>query len=236
MYEVRVWTVRAVSSGAVWQTCFQTLSTDERARALRMRAGLPRDEFVTGRALLRCLLRQELEQEAREIVLREGPRGKPRVDGISFNVAHAGGLVVIAVCLDGEVGIDIERVDAGVKADEIAEAHFAAGEQAALAGSNDPAREFVRIWTRKEAVVKALGVGLGMRLNTFDVASNNRVEIEGDVIFLQDLVVASGWLGCVASLGCAREIKAASLDEKELLTLLCGTSTVSPVEVPRDCR
>lgn len=220
MREVRVWTVQAVSSGATWEACFKKLTAEEKTRALRMRAGVTRDEFITGRALLRCLLGREPGQEARELVLREGARGKPMVDGTSFNVAHAGGLVAVAICPEGEVGVDLERVDAGVNAEEIAEAHFAAGERTALATSNNRVWDFVRIWTRKEAVVKALGVGLGVALDGFDVAAGDRVVLGSEVIFLQDLTIASGWLGCVATVGHARQVKVTSLSEEDLLALV----------------
>jgi 4'-phosphopantetheinyl transferase len=103
-----------------------------------------------------------------------GPHGKPALDGTStpvdlrFNLAHSGRLALYAVALQVEVGIDVERVRAGVDFLGIAARFFSLREAAGLCRLSPELRTpaFVALWTRKEAAVKATGEGLSDRLAT----------------------------------------------------------------------
>jgi 4'-phosphopantetheinyl transferase len=73
---------------------------------------------------------------------------------------------------DGELGLDVEKVRHLESLTEMARKHFSPSEFAALDALADEARElaFYRCWTRKEAYIKALGEGLSMPLDVFDVS------------------------------------------------------------------
>jgi len=148
------------------------LDDADRARCATLRLPADRARFATGRVLVRRALAAELGVDAAQIVLHTccercgGPHGKPVLAApaaaIEFSIAHAGERVVVATSRCGAVGVDVERVraaadlatpDAGVLGD---------AERAALQALAPDERDaaFIRIWARKEAVLKATGEGL----------------------------------------------------------------------------
>lgn len=106
--------------------------------------------------------------------------------GVFFNLSHSGGWTVVALS-DGEVGVDVQQVrpvDAGV-----AKRFFTDGERRQIEAAGDGATElFYRIWTVKEAYLKALGTGLNRPLNSFSV----RLTAGGAKI--DDGAEGAGWL------------------------------------------
>jgi len=149
------------------------LSADERRRAASFVFAADGRRFVVGRARLRQILSRYVAMPPEALRFRYGLHGKPALSPArpapNFNLSHSGGLaaLVIASC---HVGIDIEEVRPVDGA--VAERFFSAGENAALRGLRgaDWRDAFYRCWTRKEAVVKALGKGLSLRLASFDVS------------------------------------------------------------------
>jgi 4'-phosphopantetheinyl transferase len=101
--------------------------------------------------------------------------GKPGIDErlgvgeVAFNLSHTRGLVAVALASHGAVGVDVEEID-GAKADfAVAEAHFAPAEVELWrrAPAADRTICFYRLWTLKEAYLKAIGAGLGAPLDSF---------------------------------------------------------------------
>lgn len=151
-----------------------TLSADELERAGRYRVESARRSFVAVRAALRRVLGARLGLAPAEVRLAVDGYGRPSVDGpVSFNVSHSGALGLIAVA-DGErrVGIDVEQVRPETDFRSLAARFFHPEEAAAIGDRRDA---FFRCWTRKEAVVKALGHGLSHPLDGFVV----EVDAEG---------------------------------------------------------
>jgi 4'-phosphopantetheinyl transferase len=141
------------------------LTPDERARASRMVRPGSRAAFVITRGMLRRLLARRLGEEAASLRFAYGRYGKPWLPvhpQLSFNVAHSAGRAVIAISHAGPVGVDIERVDPAVDIELLIPRCFSVPEAAVLASLSGPARRraFFDGWARKEALVKALGVGL----------------------------------------------------------------------------
>lgn len=200
--EVQVWRVSAtrelVSVGEA------LLSADELERMQRLRVPLARDEFVVGRALLRVLVGAALGCEAREVGFDFGAAGKPSVagGGVEFNVAHSRGEVLIALCREGAVGVDVEWVNAGIEALHVARSSFAAAEVQAIEAAVGSARveAFFRVWVKKEALVKAHGGGLVMGLDTFAVSADAEEEAVkvGEEWVVRGIEVREGWMGAFA--------------------------------------
>lgn len=127
-----------------------------------------------------------------------GEHGKPYapdLHGIEFNLSHSGQHALIAIARDQPIGIDIEAQGRRRSIDDIAERFFAPAESKALRAVPEATRDaaFLRLWTGKEAVLKALGEGISFGLD--------RVEFEldgtGNVVALRHvaspLAETSGW-------------------------------------------
>jgi 4'-phosphopantetheinyl transferase len=134
-----------------------------------------RERYVTARGILRRLLSGYLLIEAREIVFGYGDRGKPHlvgVEGLAFNVSHADDMAIYAIASGREVGIDIESIGRTVAIEGVARTAFSAHECEVLAALPVDARRaaFFRLWTRKEAYIKARGEGFGYPTRSFSVS------------------------------------------------------------------
>lgn len=150
------------------------LSAEERARAGRFTAADARTRFITVRAALRDILSRYLASDRLDVPFSSGPHGKPALAGsdLAFNLAHSGGMALVGVARGTEIGVDIEKIREGRDLENIAARFFSLAEESALARLSEeeylPA--FYRCWSRKEAVIKALGEGLACPLHSFDVS------------------------------------------------------------------
>ncbi|MFM1872310.1 MAG: hypothetical protein RL398_1732 [Planctomycetota bacterium] len=148
------------------------LSPAELQRVDRFRFVDHRRRFQIGHSALRRILACYLGVDPRAIEFTQGARGKPYLAsaGPYFNLSHSGKLALIAVSRS-EVGVDLEKVRRLDSLTEIARRHFAAPEFATLESLQGAERElaFYRCWTRKEAYIKALGEGLSLSLDSFEV-------------------------------------------------------------------
>lgn len=159
------------------------LRDDERRRAGRFRLARDRRRYVVARGRLRQLLATRLGTHPRSVELSCGAHGKPclapgsaAVD-LRFNVSHSGDFALFAFCRGREVGVDVEAVQPMQDADAIARQFFSRGELQAYRALAPHDRElgFFTCWTRKEATLKALGVGLQSPLSEFDVPPGLRL-------------------------------------------------------------
>jgi 4'-phosphopantetheinyl transferase len=214
--EVHVWIVPVTVGDAEAVEGFETLALAERARASRLRSEVARRCFVQRRASLRAILAGYLGVAPRQVGFAVNEYGKPslilpRTSGqLSFNAAQSGTVAVIAVARSGRIGIDVERLRPLAGAESIATRFFAAGEAATILGLHprDRIGEFFRMWTRKEAVVKALGGGLSIPLDAFEISLQPRELPEilrwdipgaGPVpLRIYDLEIAEGYVGALA--------------------------------------
>ena len=157
----------------------RTLSPDERTRAGKFRFERDRSRFVAGRARMRSILAHYLGAEAGRLRFAYEANGKPGLagaeaaTGLHFNLSASDGVGVLAVQLEEEVGVDVERVRPVPDATGVAGRIFAPEEIAALRAVPPDAIEaaFFSLWTRKEAAVKCLGSGLSFPTRSFAVAT-----------------------------------------------------------------
>ena len=124
---------------------------------------------------------------------------RPHCPGIELSLAHADELAVISVAEKG-VGIDIEPVGAIPQAevDDMADFVLGPSERAAFArcARGERAHELLRLWTRKEACLKAIGQGIGDR----PLADVNAQEISASGATVLDIAPHPGFIGAVAVL------------------------------------
>lgn len=146
------------------------LSAEEVARADRFVRPEHGQAYRVGRGRMRHVLSEWLGCAPADVRFTLGPTGKPSLpDGPSFNLSHSGALACLAVHPDLTLGIDIEAprpVEDGV-----ARRFFSPAEFTSLSKLPPDLWQagFYRCWTRKEAIVKATGIGMGARLDAFDV-------------------------------------------------------------------
>lgn len=153
----------------------QLLSRDEMDRTGGYRRAAEGVRYAVGRAMLRTIIGRYLDRDPHELAFVYGSHGKPALpdrsgqERLRFNLSRSKGLGVLALRLDGDIGIDLERVRPVPTALDIGRRYFAPQEFDALL-SLPPTRvdaAFFSYWTRKEAVVKSTGLGMSQRMDAF---------------------------------------------------------------------
>ncbi|MFF9058324.1 4'-phosphopantetheinyl transferase family protein [Streptomyces sp. NPDC014882] len=181
--EVLVWWARA---GDARPALLVLLDAVERARHEATVRPADKARFLVGCALSRIALGELLGVPPADVPLRRvcprcgGPHGKVRLavpEGspyadVDFSVTHSGEVVGVAVCRGAAVGLDVEDGGVALDVDAAARAALGDGELRALYAGPPAGRRtaFLRTWTRKEAVLKALGVGLHAPLRELELS------------------------------------------------------------------
>ncbi len=149
---------------------FGWLDESEQTRWRRFHYPGPRRRYALCRAALRVLLCRRLGCENRRLAFASAPHGKPSatVDGspvpVSFNVSHSGCHGLIAFAPAGRLGVDVEERVTHRNLDLLVETVLGEHEQAQLARTRGDARThlFFKLWTMKEALIKAHGMGMAL--------------------------------------------------------------------------
>jgi 4'-phosphopantetheinyl transferase len=211
--EVHVWRLALDLPPLVIERYERVLSPDERGRAGRFYQARDRRRFLVGRGTLRMLLGRYLGAEPARLEFRYGPQGKPSLSedrSLRFNLAHSHDLALLAVTEGRELGIDLEQIRPLADAERIITRFFSMRERAEFLALPEPERlvAFFRGWTRKEAYIKARGLGLAMPLDAFDVtlapgAPGGLLRVEGSPHepgrwSFRDLAPGPGFLAAMA--------------------------------------
>jgi 4'-phosphopantetheinyl transferase len=145
------------------------LSVEERARARHFRFKRHRRNFIAARGILRHILSQYVGGEPADLRFSLNSFGKPGLDPmrrtrhLEFNLSHSDQVALYAVTKNRLVGIDVERIKPELADKSIAELLFSLEETALIWGlpHNLRSQAFFECWTRKEAYLKGLGLGIG---------------------------------------------------------------------------
>src|ERR1017187_5434061 len=129
-------------------------------------------EYLTTRILVRKTLSQYIDYQPGQLQFSENSNGRPEISHpkidmpLRFNISHTFGLVVVAVALDCELGVDVEFIKRTDDLTSLAEHNFSDPEVMALKKLGEEAQvgRFFEIWTLKEAYIKARGKGLSLPL------------------------------------------------------------------------
>ncbi|MEK7793989.1 MAG: 4'-phosphopantetheinyl transferase superfamily protein [Candidatus Hydrogenedentota bacterium] len=172
--QIDVWRIALDTPGEIG-SLHGLLDDAERARADRFIRAEHGRSFTIAHAALRRILGNYLEIAPERVRFSESGKGKPRIDGdsdIEFNLSHSGELALVAVTTGRAVGVDIESMRERDAQRNIAERYFSRGEVDALftLPEAEQSAAFYRCWTRKEAYIKALGLGLTYPLDGFEVS------------------------------------------------------------------
>lgn len=149
------------------------LADDEMARANAFKSPVLRDRFIAVRGLLRQTLARYLGVDPAGLGFESGEHGKPALagGGLHFNLSHTVDTLLIAVADIADIGIDIEAIHSRRNVDGLAQRCFSEREyqgwrQLPLDGRLEA---FYRLWTKKEAFVKAVGRGIALGVERCEI-------------------------------------------------------------------
>jgi 4'-phosphopantetheinyl transferase len=175
---IHVWLVSAEIPDEKLKQLEKILPENEINRIGRFRFFEDRARFTAGRAALRIFLGGYAGVDPASIRIIPSSGGKPIVapdtpaSSFEFSVSHSGGKILIAFSKGIPVGVDVERIRADVDVEGIVDRYFAPEEVVDFLALPQNARveSFFAAWTRKEAFLKAEGVGLARPPESFRVS------------------------------------------------------------------
>lgn len=175
--EVQVWQVGLQQPAATIDQLYTLLHAEEQQRAARFHFPADQRRYIVGRGTLRVLLSHYLQTPAAQLTFSYNAYGKPQLAGaaeslpLQFNLSHSGEYALYAIAQQRIVGIDIEWMRTNIEYLDLARHVFSPYEQAVLTAlpRTEQLAAFYRGWTRKEAFIKARGMGLSLPLDQFDV-------------------------------------------------------------------
>jgi 4'-phosphopantetheinyl transferase len=173
---VHVWRIALEVGNPLLTRLREILTDDERRRAARFHFEKDRHHFTAARGTMRILLAGYLARPPEEVRFAYSNYGKPRLadeSNLRFNLTHSHGLALLAVTRGREIGVDVERLrEMERDGEQLAERFFSPREAAVLRSLPTRLRReaFFHCWTRKEAYIKAHGMGLSLPLDQFEVS------------------------------------------------------------------
>ena len=202
---IKVWNIHLPDHHGHISLYRSLLDSEELARAAKFRKPADAEVFILCRGLLRRILANCLHTEPAELRFNRNAQGKPFLEGgeLDFNVSHSRDRLLIAITAGRAVGVDIEFRRSGLDMKSIAKRWFAPEEREFFQTLEKPEDGFFEIWAKKEAYVKALGVGIYKDLNTFDVPLGEKPSFpnigKNGQWFFQTLEIDPGYAAAVVS-------------------------------------
>ena len=161
------------------------LTATEQQTIARYKEMADRNLKTISKFILKQLLAKFYQIPIAEILIEVNDQGKPFYNStnaapIYFNVADSADTILIAFSYE-PIGIDIEKIENNFQYDDIMNAHFSTGEIIGLQNADNKLECFYRIWTRKEAILKADGAGLINNLPALSVADGVNMIVENPI-------------------------------------------------------
>jgi 4'-phosphopantetheinyl transferase len=157
VFDISAWVMRA-------DVAEHVLDVTERARAARFRFDQDRVRYILAHALWRTVLGASLGVDPAQVPLASTASGQPRLPGteLATSLSHSGSWVAVAVCGATTVGVDIECSPSRIIMDDLIATICTPTEAAHIRRlpALERERALLTLWTRKEALLKAFGVGL----------------------------------------------------------------------------
>jgi 4'-phosphopantetheinyl transferase len=177
-HQVDIWRIKLDVSTQLLRVLEGMISTDEAERAARFHFPIHRDRFIAAHGCLRDILTRYLPLDSRSLSFSVNDYGKPSLSetfsehALEFNLSHSGDFALVAVTLNRQVGVDVEYMREEVSRVEIARRYFSEREVSDFLSVPPEGQNvtFFNCWTRKEAYIKAHGLGLSLPLDSFDVS------------------------------------------------------------------
>lgn len=175
--DVHFWSIQLDQDESASSSAASLLSSDEIQRFERFKPATVRRRFALARGSMRAILGRYLNLPPASLEFRYGEQGKPSLapeqnpSDLRFNLTHSHELAVLAVAIGREVGLDVEHLRDNIEFAKLALRYFSPSEARTLDSlqGEELKRQFFRIWTAKEAYIKAIGKGLRIPLDQFDI-------------------------------------------------------------------
>ena len=216
--DVHVWSIDLAAPAAGPS---EWLDERELERARRFVYADDSRRYVRAHLALRAILGAYLGREPAGLDFVEQELGKPRLlqvpAGRYFNLSHSKDMALLALGAADEVGVDIEAVRDDLPGEELASAVLCEAELEQLAALADGqrAQPFVTCWTRKEACLKALGLGLNLEPRGLHVGFGQErmgLRVAGRELDVESLPARCGYRCAVAALGGLGRVQLLDLD------------------------
>jgi 4'-phosphopantetheinyl transferase len=203
--EIDVWTVhlRGLPAGG------ELLDQQERGRWLRLRTGELRERFAAAHWARRMILGDRLGADPAGLRFVTGRWGKPELAdrAVFHSFSHSGEVAMIAVSSTAPVGVDVESVRSDLPAVRLARSFFRSHEARTVEAAADRPARYIRLWTRKEAAGKVVGISLdrALRIDAAGIATRpvDLEHLDGGrgVGRITDIDAPVGFLAAAALLG-----------------------------------
>jgi phosphopantetheinyl transferase len=152
---------------------YKWVSEAERSRAKKMISEKERETYITCHALLRLMLAGKINSDPSELSFSKGVHNKPGLPGDSlfFNISHTREAFAIGISENNHVGLDIENLNRKIDIYSVSRNYFSRLESDyTMRSAADQVERFFLIWTRKEALLKAIGTGITDDLDKIEVS------------------------------------------------------------------
>lgn len=196
--QVHIWHVPLAALTAYTSHLLPLLSAKEQESYQRACQFQKHPPQLASRALLRLLLSHYIPTKAQDIAMIEGEHGKPSLQDypwLQYSTSHTKTDIVFAITCHDRLGIDIETLRPTKDYLDLAKRFFSPTEYAYLStlSEQDGKQAFIKLWTVKEAFVKAVGFGLSYPLSDFTVVFTDEKPIIHDKAQIKESSQASDW-------------------------------------------
>jgi 4'-phosphopantetheinyl transferase len=191
--QIHLWCAdeNCIVKGQFYENLWSLLSDEEKTKSVTFIFEKDRHQYVITRAMIRLLLSHYYPKiDPKNWRFDKNFYGKPYVTNpeickaFRFNISHTTGLIVIAVSMQCDIGIDVECLNRKGNDLDIARYYFSKKEYEELNAlpKHEKRDRFIQLWTLKEAYIKAKGIGLSLALDSFSYRFQNdgKVTIEFD--------------------------------------------------------
>lgn len=203
--EIKLFKIKLSNFQELASSLIEFLSPFEKDKANRYHFYNDKNRFIICRALLKFLLAEQTGLEVDKVLIENHCNQKPYLrshPSVFFNLTHAGDYAIIALA-KGSIGVDIEYVNKDFDYHEVVSSIFNMSEKDEVNNSKNGQHSFYKLWTRKEAFVKATGKGIGDFFSSIPSTDGYHFvcsELLGDIDILQvfSFELNKDYLGAVA--------------------------------------
>lgn len=219
------------------------MSPDELKRADKFHFEIDKNRYVCARGILRTLIFCQSGIKPSFIKYHLTQYGKPELEkdlnksSLKFNLSHSKNCLCIGITYDIEIGVDIEFIDPIPELTDLAKTYLSPKEYEHIIKLPEQHRyrDFYLLWTKKEAITKALGQGLSIPLRDIEISQingDNPMNIEvvdrasghSHSLFLETFEIDKHFMGAAAFTDKAEEILYLKVNQYEDLISKFGTS------------